>query len=112
MVKKNCKDTPKASGGDAVCELDNLWRYQAGCDLISSQRLPRSSTPTAADSSSTKGMATLKRLGNRIGNVVSGSFLRKRPASSHQVGSAFTRVLVRSELFACNDAQPANCSRP
>ena len=72
MPKKNRKSTPKPSGGDAVCELDNLLRYRPGLNLISSQQLPRASTPTDADPTlTTKGKATLKRLHHRFRNVFS-----------------------------------------
>jgi len=72
MAKKNLKTAPKPSGRDAVCELDNLLRYRAGLDLISSQHLPRASTPTDANSTFiTKGKATLKRLLHPFRNVFS-----------------------------------------
>jgi len=72
MAKKNHKSASKPSGGGAVCKLDNLLRYQARLDLISSQQLPRASTPTDGDSTlTTKGKATLKRLRHRLRNVFS-----------------------------------------
>jgi len=72
MPKKNPKTAPKPSGGDAVCELDNLLRYRAGLDLISSQQHPCASTPTDANSTfTTKGKATLKRFRHRLRNVFS-----------------------------------------
>jgi len=73
MAKKNRKSAPKLSGGGAVCELVNLLRYEvAGLDLISSQHLPRASTPTDVDSTfTTKGKATIKRLRDRIQNIFS-----------------------------------------
>jgi len=72
MAKKNHKSASKPSGGGAVCKLDNLLRYQARLDLISSQQLPRASTPTDADSTlTTKGKTTLKRLRHHFRNVFS-----------------------------------------
>ena len=162
MPKKN-RETAQPSGGDAVCELDNLLRYRPGLNLISSQQLPRASTPTDADSTlTTKGKAMLKRLRHRLRNVFSKVCRCRRSnlyqfdeqgaqqdepndpvpgqtealpvqsahgplittptldpfegkglsASSDQVGSAYPRVLVSSELFARNDTQLARSSRP
>ncbi|KIM56283.1 hypothetical protein SCLCIDRAFT_1220434 [Scleroderma citrinum Foug A] len=76
MAKKNRKSTPKASGGDA--------------------RLPRSSTPTAEDSASTKGKATPKRSGYSIRNFLSGSLMGKRlpSASSHQLTAVAPEIAV------------------
>jgi len=72
MAKKNPKTAPKPSGGDVVCKLENLLRYRAGLELISSQQLPRASTSTDVNSTfTTKGKATLKRLRHLFRNVSS-----------------------------------------